>query len=254
MPPCRVCSEQTGCTAFIDWTNCVLRFFDTNPAQLRNIFASTRPIASTDSSFCLPRTWVASLSDWSRARVGFCADERLAAMRHSSRGCEVSFVDVPPAHLRLDDRMPRFAAEATPCPGRLRRHRSLRLHGWRVVRFLIGAVVLELGGEQLSITADGTFQFQPRVDGTPYAVAIAQHPAEQQCSVTGGVGALAGSNASNIRVACDGKPLGNLQKISYVKASNTGEVDSFGWALAIDGDTLVVGAPFEDSDASGSRR
>jgi hypothetical protein len=120
-----------------------------------------------------------------------------------------------------------------------------------VVTGLVGALGLELGGEQLSITADGTFQFRPRVDGTPYSVAIAQHPAEQQCSVTGGVGALAGSNVSNIRVDCDGEPLGNLFEISYIKASNTGASDNFGSPVAIDGDTLVVGAKFEDSSASG---
>ncbi len=38
---------------------------------------------------------------------------------------------------------------------------------------------------------------------------------------------------------------------AYLKASNPGENDSFGWSVAIYGDTIVVGAPFEDSNASG---
>jgi len=40
---------------------------------------------------------------------------------------------------------------------------------------------------------------------------------------------------------------------SYIKASNTGEADGFGSALAIssDGNTLAVGAPFEDSGSAG---
>lgn len=38
---------------------------------------------------------------------------------------------------------------------------------------------------------------------------------------------------------------------AYVKASNTGAGDGFGSALALDGDTLVVGAPGEDSSAEG---
>ncbi|MDF1800616.1 MAG: integrin [Planctomycetota bacterium] len=38
---------------------------------------------------------------------------------------------------------------------------------------------------------------------------------------------------------------------AYVKASNTGAADGFGAALAIDGDTLVVGAKGEDSSAAG---
>jgi hypothetical protein len=37
----------------------------------------------------------------------------------------------------------------------------------------------------------------------------------------------------------------------YIKASNTGVTDQFGWAVALDGDTLVVAAPQEDSSAVG---
>jgi hypothetical protein len=38
---------------------------------------------------------------------------------------------------------------------------------------------------------------------------------------------------------------------AYVKASNTGASDRFGDSVAISGDTLLVGAPFEDSSANG---
>ena len=38
---------------------------------------------------------------------------------------------------------------------------------------------------------------------------------------------------------------------AYVKASNPGMNDVFGWSLALDGETLAVGAPFEASSASG---
>lgn len=38
---------------------------------------------------------------------------------------------------------------------------------------------------------------------------------------------------------------------AYVKASNTGADDNFGQAVAVSGDTLVVGAPSEDGDAVG---
>jgi hypothetical protein len=37
----------------------------------------------------------------------------------------------------------------------------------------------------------------------------------------------------------------------YLKASNTGSVDFFGWSVAIAGDTVVVGAQFESSSATG---
>ena len=38
---------------------------------------------------------------------------------------------------------------------------------------------------------------------------------------------------------------------AYLKASNTETMDQFGWWVAISGDTVVVGAPGEDSDANG---
>ncbi len=38
---------------------------------------------------------------------------------------------------------------------------------------------------------------------------------------------------------------------AYLKASNTGAYDRFGYSVAIDGDTMVVGAPYENSNATG---
>jgi len=39
---------------------------------------------------------------------------------------------------------------------------------------------------------------------------------------------------------------------AYLKASNTGGSDYFGWSVALAGDTLVIGAPYEDSSATGA--
>src|SRR5690349_20279044 len=38
---------------------------------------------------------------------------------------------------------------------------------------------------------------------------------------------------------------------AYVKASNTDPIDNFGQSVAVSGDTMVVGAPGEDSTATG---
>ncbi len=38
---------------------------------------------------------------------------------------------------------------------------------------------------------------------------------------------------------------------AYLKASNTGGGDNFGFSVAISGDTVVIGAPFEDSSVTG---
>jgi uncharacterized repeat protein (TIGR01451 family) len=44
---------------------------------------------------------------------------------------------------------------------------------------------------------------------------------------------------------------GNWNQQAYLKASNTDAADSFGFSVAISGDTILVGAPFEASNASG---
>jgi hypothetical protein len=40
-------------------------------------------------------------------------------------------------------------------------------------------------------------------------------------------------------------------QLAYLKASNTGENDLLGWSIAISADTVVIGAPAEDSSATG---
>jgi hypothetical protein len=43
----------------------------------------------------------------------------------------------------------------------------------------------------------------------------------------------------------------NWTQQAYLKSSNTDAMDWFGWSVAISGDTIVVGAPLEDSNAIG---
>ena len=49
----------------------------------------------------------------------------------------------------------------------------------------------------------------------------------------------------------NGTSILEYQQNAYIKASNTGAGDSFGYSVAISGDTLVVGANKEDSTATG---
>jgi hypothetical protein len=44
---------------------------------------------------------------------------------------------------------------------------------------------------------------------------------------------------------------GNWAFSTYLKASNTGAGDRFGWGVALDGTTVVIAAPDEDSNATG---
>src|SRR5205809_40256 len=43
----------------------------------------------------------------------------------------------------------------------------------------------------------------------------------------------------------------NWSQQAYLKASNTDAFDYFGFSVAISGDTIVVGAPYEASNATG---
>ena len=46
----------------------------------------------------------------------------------------------------------------------------------------------------------------------------------------------------------------SLSQDAYLKASNTGADDRFGFAVSVSGDTVVVGADMEDSSATGVDR
>src|SRR5690606_6867261 len=67
--------------------------------------------------------------------------------------------------------------------------------------------------------------------------------------------ALAGPATLELRVADDGAcypvTVDPVIQQAYLKASNTGEEDWFGAAVAASGDTVIIGAPKEDSAATG---
>ena len=72
----------------------------------------------------------------------------------------------------------------------------------------------------------------------------------------GGSTGVNGNQADNSEVISGAayvfaKVAGVWSQQAYLKASNTGSADRFGYSLALDGDTLVVGAMLEDSDATG---
>ncbi|MHB8874748.1 MAG: beta strand repeat-containing protein [Myxococcaceae bacterium] len=69
---------------------------------------------------------------------------------------------------------------------------------------LVGTVVLRNnGGDDLSLTADGTFTFATGVaTGSAYAVTVFTQPATVSCSVTSGTGTIASANVTNVAVSC----------------------------------------------------
>lgn len=67
-------------------------------------------------------------------------------------------------------------------------------------------------------------------------------------------GVSTGACALLIGAFCNATPspqIGTLAQEAYIKASNPGEFDVFGTSMAVSGNTLVVGAPREDSNALG---
>ena len=65
------------------------------------------------------------------------------------------------------------------------------------------------------------------------------------------VASLRGQSAPEGLTSADWVAIQSFLPSTYLKASNTGEYDSFGWPVAVDGDTVVVGAWGEDSNATG---
>ena len=63
------------------------------------------------------------------------------------------------------------------------------------------------GGDEISVTSDGSFTFPTALDdGSAYSVAITQTPATQTCSLTNGSGNLSGANVTNVEVTCADVP------------------------------------------------
>ena len=58
------------------------------------------------------------------------------------------------------------------------------------------------GAHHTTLNTDGSFQFLPIADATPYSVTVAQQPSGQTCTVSNGTGVLAGSDVTNVAVSC----------------------------------------------------
>jgi hypothetical protein len=113
---------------------------------------------------------------------------------------------------------------------------------------LTGTLVLQNNaGDDLSVTGT-SFTFATRIaDGEAYDVTVKDNPTGQFCRIDNNAGAVAGGNVTNVAVTCSGSDFTWVQD-AYLKASNAGASDQFGWAVAISGSTIVVGAPLEDSN------
>jgi hypothetical protein len=99
-----------------------------------------------------------------------------------------------------------------------------------------------------SNTGDDWFGYSVSLDGDTLAVG-----APLEASVATGVdGNQADNSAGRSGAAYVFRRTGSTwTQDAYLKASNTGAGDQFGWSISFDGDNLAVGAPYEDSVATG---
>jgi len=66
-----------------------------------------------------------------------------------------------------------------------------------------GLVLQDNGGDNLSVSASGTFTFATKVaSGAAYAVTVQTQPSGQSCSVTSGGGTVGAANVTNVAVTC----------------------------------------------------
>ena len=105
------------------------------------------------------------------------------------------------------------------------------------------------GGDDLEVNEDGQFEFSSRMlKGSSYNITISEQPSHHNCEVQNGSGEVLGDDVDDIEIVCSEKIW--IQD-AYLKASNAGSGDLFGYSVAVDGDIIVVGAISEDSNYSG---
>jgi hypothetical protein len=67
------------------------------------------------------------------------------------------------------------------------------------------AVLQDNGGDNLTVTANGSFTFATKLaSGAAYNVTVQTSPAGQTCTVTSGTGTIGTANVTNVAVACTG--------------------------------------------------
>ncbi len=106
-----------------------------------------------------------------------------------------------------------------------------------------GAITLPVGTSTITVAVTGA-------GGTAtYTIAVTAVSAPSLSGLTLSGGQLSPAFSSGTTTYT--LTVHQLAQEAYVKASNTGADDRFGYSVALSGDTLAVGAYFEDSNATG---
>ena len=110
-----------------------------------------------------------------------------------------------------------------------------------------GLTLRNNGGDNLTTSTNGNFTFAASIaSGSAYSVSVFVQPTSpsQTCSVTNGSGTVGSTNVTNILINC----VTDFIAQAYLKAPNVDPDDNFGYSVAVSGDTVAVGAIYEDSN------
>ncbi|MBV6493532.1 MAG: hypothetical protein LDLANPLL_01555 [Turneriella sp.] len=112
---------------------------------------------------------------------------------------------------------------------------------------LTGTLVLQnKSGDDLTLTADGSFTFAtPVEENHVYDVTVKTPPSGKVCSLNFASG-VATANVTNVAIQCATDNI--WVQDAYLKASNAEAFDFFGYSVAISGSTVVVGTSQEASN------
>jgi len=123
--------------------------------------------------------------------------------------------------------------------------------GGSVSGLTIAITLQNNGGNNLSVSADGSFTFAAGVaDGSTYSVTLQAQQAGQSCTVTNGSGTVAGANITNVTVTC--VSLCSMSRLDVIQPSNWSLVQGYLQAEAAKGVTndpdvyTITGPPGTD--------
>ena len=137
----------------------------------------SRSVSVSPESICRNRARVAAEGPGIRARIGIGA-AAIAALALAACGGGGSGSSSPPPPMQYT-----IGGSVTGLSG-------------------AGLVLQDNGGDNLSVTANGSFTFATKLNsGAAYSVAVMTQPTGQNCTVTSGSG-TASANVTNVAVAC----------------------------------------------------
>jgi hypothetical protein len=113
---------------------------------------------------------------------------------------------------------------------------------------LSGTVVLQdNGGDDLSVTANGSFAFATALaGGAGYAVTVKTNPSGQSCTVANGSGAIGSANVTNVAVTCAASTATGSDDFNRANGSL-----GAGWTNVSDGGLVIASQAAAGSAASG---